>query len=114
MYSTERGNVDYYTVSHIYRFSIFFMVFIILSFFRIQFWYKFAYIFYFIVLILLISVDFYGVTASGSKRWINLFFINLQPSELMKVALKPNNRPKYNECLLKTFQNQLQSFHLVK
>ena len=87
MYSTERGNVDYYTVSHIYRFSIFFMVFIILSFFRIQFWYKFAYIFYFIVLILLISVDFYGVTASGSKRWINLFFINLQPSELMKVVI---------------------------
>ena len=87
MYSTERGNVDYYTVSHIYRFSIFFMVFIILSFFRIQFWYKFAYVFYFIVLILLISVDFYGVTASGSKRWMNLFFINLQPSELMKVVI---------------------------
>ena len=40
-----------------------------------------------IVLLLLLSVEFYGVTASGSKRWINLFFINLQPSELMKVAL---------------------------
>ena len=33
------------------------------------------------------AVDFFGVTASGSKRWINLFFINLQPSELMKIAL---------------------------
>ena len=29
----------------------------------------------------------YGVTASGSQRWINLYFINLQPSELMKIAI---------------------------
>ena len=87
MYSTEQGNFDYYTQSHLYRFSIFFTFFIIISFFRIQFWSKFAYLFYFITLILLFAVDFYGVTASGSKRWINLFIINLQPSELMKVAL---------------------------
>ncbi len=87
MYSTERGNINYYTQSHIYRFSVFFLIFIVISFFKINFWYKTAYIFYSLVLILLIIVDFYGVSASGSKRWINLLFINLQPSELMKVAL---------------------------
>tara|TARA_Y100000590_G_scaffold320575_1_gene362937 strand:- start:761 stop:1627 length:867 start_codon:yes stop_codon:yes gene_type:complete len=38
-------------------------------------------------LILLFYVDFFGITASGSKRWINLFFFNLQPSELMKVSI---------------------------
>ena len=58
-----------------------------ISFFKIQFWHSTAYFFYFLVLILLIGVDLFGITASGSKRWINLFFINLQPSELMKVAL---------------------------
>ena len=87
MYSTEQGKFGYYTQSHLYRFSIFFIVFIIVSFFRIQFWFKSAYLFYFIILILLFGVDFFGISASGSKRWINLFFINLQPSELMKVAL---------------------------
>ena len=87
MYSTERGNFDYYTKSQITRFIIFFLMFLIIPFLNFQFWYKSAYIFYFIVLLLLISVDFYGVTASGSKRWINLFVFNLQPSELMKVAL---------------------------
>ena len=87
MYSTERGNFGYYTQSHIYRYCIFFLIFISLSFVRIQLWHKFAYLFYFIVLILIIGVDLFGVTASGSKRWINLFVINLQPSELMKVAL---------------------------
>ena len=87
MYSSERGNFSYYTQSHLYRFSIFFLLFIIISFFRIQFWYKSAYLFYFIVLILLFAVYLFGVTASGSKRWISLFFFNLQPSELMKVSL---------------------------
>jgi len=87
MYSSERGNFDYYTQSHLYRFSVFFLLFIIISFLKIQFWFKSAYIFYFITLILLFAVDLFGVTASGSKRWINLFFINLQPSELMKVFL---------------------------
>ena len=87
MYSTEQGKFGYYTQSHLYRFSIFFIVFIIVAFLRIQFWSKSAYLFYFIILILLFAVDFYGVTSQGSKRWINLFFINLQPSELMKVAL---------------------------
>jgi len=87
MYSSEQGQIGYYTQSHIYRFSAFFIVFIMVSFFRIQFWYKSSYIFYFLVLILLFAVDFFGITASGSKRWISLFVINLQPSELMKVAL---------------------------
>jgi len=54
---------------------------------RIQFWNKVAYLFYFCILALLLFVFFYGITASGSKRWIDLFFINLQPSELMKISL---------------------------
>ena len=87
MYSTEQGKFGYYTQSHFYRFFIFFILFIIISFFRIQNWYKTAYLFYFVILILLFAVDLFGVVSSGSKRWINLFFINLQPSELMKISL---------------------------
>ena len=87
MYSTERGVFDYYTQNHVYRFCIFFIIFIFLSFININSWYRSSYVFYFIVLLLLISVDIFGVTASGSKRWINIFFFNLQPSELMKIVL---------------------------
>ena len=87
MYSTESGKFDYYTKNHIYRFFTFFIIFIAISFINIQLWYISAYLFYFIILMLLIGVGFFGITASGSTRWINLFFINLQPSELMKVGL---------------------------
>ena len=87
MYSTEQGKFGYYTTSHIYRFFIFFTLFILVSFIKIDFWYKSAFIFYILILILLFGVDFFGISSSGSKRWINLFFINLQPSELMKVFI---------------------------
>ena len=87
MYSSERGTFSYHTQSHLYRFSIFFLFFIIISFFNIRYIFKSAYIFYIIALILLLLVDSFGITSSGSKRWISLFFINLQPSELMKVSL---------------------------
>ena len=87
MYSTERGNFDYYTKNHIYRFFTFFIIFIFIAFINIQLWYKSAYLFYFAILVLLIGVNFFGITSSGSTRWIKLFFINLQPSELMKVGL---------------------------
>ena len=50
MYSTEQGKFGYFTQSHIYRFFIFFAVFIVISFFKIQFWHSTAYFFYFLVL----------------------------------------------------------------
>ena len=69
------------------RFIAFFFLMIGLSFVRTKFWHSTGYLFYFIVLLLLIYASFYGITASGSRRWINLYFINLQPSELMKIAI---------------------------
>ena len=87
MYSSDGGQFSYHTTSHIVRFSVFFCFMIVLSFIRIKFWHTLGYFFYFIVVLLLIYASFYGITASGSQRWINLYFINLQPSELMKIAV---------------------------
>ena len=87
MYSSDGGQFSYHTKSHIIRFLIFFSLMLILSFVRIKFWHDVGYFFYFIVILLLIYASFYGITASGSQRWISLYFINLQPSELMKIAI---------------------------
>ena len=87
MYSTDGGEILYHTKSHVVRFCIFFIMMIFISFINIKFWHATAYLFYILVLGLLFMASFYGVTASGSQRWINLYFINLQPSELMKIAI---------------------------
>ncbi len=87
MYSTDGGEILYHTKNHTLRFCIFFTMMIIISFINIRIWHNLSYIFYFVTLLLLVWASFYGITASGSQRWINLYFINLQPSELMKVAI---------------------------
>ena len=87
MYSTDGGEILYHTKNHTLRFCIFFTMMIIISFINIRIWHNLSYIFYFITLLLLVWASFYGITASGSQRWINLYFINLQPSELMKIAI---------------------------
>jgi len=87
MYSTDGGQILFHTKSHILKFLIFFPMMIFLSLLNIKFWHYSAYLFYIITLILLFWATLYGVKASGSQRWINLYFINLQPSELMKIAI---------------------------
>ena len=87
MYSTDGGELRYHSESHIIRFSVFFIMMIFISFINIKTWHTFGYFIYAIVLGLLIWASLFGITAQGSKRWINLYVINLQPSELMKIAI---------------------------
>ena len=87
MYSTDGGEILFHSKSHISKFLIFLPMMIALSFLNIRFWHFTAYLFYAIVLVSLIWASLYGVKASGSQRWINLYFINLQPSELMKITI---------------------------
>ena len=87
MYSTDGGELLYHSKSHILRFGTFFLMMIFLSFINIKFWHSVGYIFYIIILALLLWASIYGITASGSQRWVSLYFINIQPSELMKIAI---------------------------
>ena len=87
MYSSDGGELAYHTKSHLVRFSVFYVMMIFISFINIKTWHTVGYLFYIIVLGLLCWASLFGVTASGSQRWISLYFINLQPSELMKIAV---------------------------
>ena len=87
MYSTDGGEILYHTKSHFVKVVVFFLLMLVISFFNIKIWHISSYLFYIVCLILLIWVSFYGVKVSGSQRWINLYFIVLQPSELMKIGI---------------------------
>ena len=86
MYSTD-GEFKYHTKSHIIRFCVFFIMFLILSFLQIRLWYQTSFLIFLIFFLLLVAVKYFGLTSSGSQRWLNLYFMNLQPSELMKIGL---------------------------
>ena len=63
------------------------LIFLIVASINIKTWYKFSYLFYGFVILLLILVDFYGLTGKGAKRWLDIGIFNLQPSELMKIGV---------------------------
>ncbi|MDC0445949.1 rod shape-determining protein RodA [Candidatus Pelagibacter sp.] len=87
MYSTDGGEILYHTKSHFIKLLTFFSLMMVISFFNIKLWHITSYFIYFIIILLLIWVSVYGIKVSGSQRWINLYFIVLQPSELMKIGI---------------------------
>ena len=87
MYSTDGGKILFHTKSHFTKLIVFTIMMLIFSFINIKYWFSIGYISYVLVIGLLFWTYFFGITSSGSQRWINLYFINLQPSELMKIFI---------------------------
>ena len=85
--SSSGGTFDYYSKSHALRFGVFFILFLAVSLTQIRFWHSTSFLIFLFLLLLLLIVKFYGIQSQGSKRWVNLYLINLQPSEIMKVAI---------------------------
>ena len=87
MYSTDGGEILFHTKSHFTKLIIFTLMMLVFSFINIKFWFSLGYISYLLGIGLLIWTSLYGIKSSGSQRWMDLYFINLQPSELMKIFI---------------------------
>lgn len=87
LYSAAGGNVRPWMLSQGIRFTVLLAAAIALSRIRVDRLKEFAFPGYVIILVLLIAVELLGVVGGGSRRWLNLGFINLQPSEFMKPAI---------------------------
>ena len=87
MYSTDGGEILYHTKSHFTKIIVFFVMMLVISFLNIKLWHLSSYVFYSVVILLLIWVSIDGIKVSGSQRWIDLYLIVLQPSELMKIGV---------------------------
>ena len=87
LYSATNGNWHVWALKHAVRFALGVTVMLVLTLTDIKIFLHYAYYFYLISLFLLIVVEIAGHTGMGATRWINLGFMKLQPSELMKIAL---------------------------
>ncbi|MBR6598094.1 MAG: rod shape-determining protein RodA [Alphaproteobacteria bacterium] len=87
LYSAGGGNWRPYALSQLMKIILGFGVFFFAAFTNIKTWIKSAYVIYAIALIMIILVTFVGHTGMGAQRWLNLGFIHIQPSELIKIAL---------------------------
>jgi rod shape determining protein RodA len=87
LYSAANGNADPWASRQMLRFSVGLALMLAIALIDVRFLFRWAYLAYFATLGLLIAVELMGTTGMGAQRWIDLRFIQLQPSELMKVAI---------------------------
>jgi rod shape determining protein RodA len=87
LYSAANGSMDPWASRHLVRFGAALFVAVIVAMVDIRLWFRLAYWIYAFCLALLIAVEVAGSVGMGAQRWIDLGVIQVQPSELMKVAL---------------------------
>ncbi len=87
LYSAASGEWDPWASRQMIRFSIGLCLMIAVAVTDIQVWMRYAYTLYFLVLGLLVAVEVMGEIGMGAQRWINIGFIQVQPSEIMKITL---------------------------
>jgi rod shape determining protein RodA len=87
LYSAANGSIDPWVSRQMIRFSAGLSIMIIVALIDIRIWLRYAYVFFAIIILLLVIVEFKGEIGMGAQRWIPLGFIRLQPSEFTKIAL---------------------------
>jgi len=87
LYSAAGGSFDPWAERQMIRFAAGLVILLAVACFDIRVWMGLAYPAYAISLLLLIGVEIAGSIGMGAQRWIDLGPIQLQPSELMKIAL---------------------------
>ncbi|HVH80792.1 MAG TPA: rod shape-determining protein RodA, partial [Stellaceae bacterium] len=87
LYSAANGNWQPWASKQMARFAIAFIPMIAAALIDIRYWFRISYWLFALAMVLVIAVDLRGVIGMGAQRWIDLGVIQLQPSELMKIAL---------------------------
>ncbi len=87
LYSAAGGEMEPWAARQIIRFGVGLVIMFSVALVDIRFWLKSAYIIYVAAFVLLIGVEFVGDSAMGAQRWVDIGPLQLQPSEIMKIAL---------------------------
>jgi rod shape determining protein RodA len=87
LYSVAGGSFSPWAEPQIKRFALGLGVMFTVAFVPIWLWRNLSGVAYGVSFLLLLAVAFIGEERKGSQRWLDLGFMDLQPSELMKITL---------------------------
>ena len=87
LYSISNGDFNSWPLKHSQRFILGLIIFFTLVFFDLRLIYGYAYVIFFLSIISLAIIPFFGIEINGATRWINIAGISLQPSEFVKYTL---------------------------
>jgi rod shape determining protein RodA len=86
LYSAANGSWTPWAEKQAMRFAVAALIMVGAALVDLRTWLRIAYWFYGVVMVLLIAVEIRGAVGMGAQRWIDLGIIQIQPSELMKIA----------------------------
>lgn len=87
LYSAGGMKPEPWAAKHAIRFSVALLMALAVALIDIRVWMRAAYPFYIVSVLMLVAVDLIGKGAMGAQRWLDFKVIQIQPSELMKIAL---------------------------
>jgi rod shape determining protein RodA len=87
LYFAAKGSMDPWGYKQLINFCIFMPLAIVISLIDLKLIFRFSYLPYVIVLILLIIVELFGYKAMGATRWVEIGGLRVQPAEPAKIAL---------------------------
>ena len=87
LYSISNGDFDSWPLRHTQRFILGLIIFFIVILFDLRIIFRFTYTIFFLSIISLTIIPFFGIESNGATRWINIAGISLQPSEFVKYTL---------------------------
>ncbi len=87
LYSIAGGDLSTWAEPQMKRYALGLALMFAVAFVPIWFWRSMSGMAYAVAMVLLLIVEFFGTVGMGAQRWIDLGFMRLQPSELMKVTL---------------------------
>ena len=87
LYSISNGDFNSWPLKHSQRFILGLIIFFIVIFFDLRLIFGYAYVIFFLSIISLVIIPFFGIESNGATRWINIAGISLQPSEFVKYTL---------------------------
>ena len=87
LYSISNGDFNSWPLKHSQRFILGLIIFFLVIFFDLRLIFGYAYVIFFLSIISLAIIPFFGIESNGATRWINIAGISLQPSEFVKYTL---------------------------
>jgi rod shape determining protein RodA len=86
-FSVTDGSWSGMPLAHATRFGLILVATLVLAIVDVRIWLAIAYPLYSLALLLLVAVEFVGATRMGATRWLVIGPMQLQPSEIMKIAI---------------------------
>ncbi|MEM6490790.1 MAG: rod shape-determining protein RodA, partial [Pseudomonadota bacterium] len=87
LFAAAQGSWDPWASRQATRFGVGVALACLIAMIDIRLWLRYAYVIFAVSIVALVAVELIGQVGKGAQRWLDLGFIQIQPSEVAKITL---------------------------